>query len=72
MNAFEMAVDDNGLAYMGEIGVALRKIDPSFDSRTYGFASITSLFKRLTGLFDLVYKDNGTSLYVQLKSKTDK
>lgn len=69
MNAFEMAVDDNGLAYMGEIGVALRKIDPSFDSRTYGFGSITSLFKRLSDLFELVYQDNGTSLYVKLKGK---
>jgi uncharacterized LabA/DUF88 family protein len=69
MNAFEMAVDDNGLAYMGEIGVALRKIDPSFDSRTYGFASITSLFKKLSDLFELVYQDNGTSLYVKLKGK---
>jgi NYN domain/OST-HTH/LOTUS domain len=72
MNAFEMVVDDNGLAYMGEIGVALRKIDPSFDSRTYGFASITSLFKRLTGLFELVYQDHGTSLYIKLKNKIDK
>ncbi len=72
MNAFEMAVDDNGLAYMGEIGVALRKIDPSFDSRTYGFASITSLFKKLADLFELVYQDNGTSLYVKLKGKGEK
>jgi uncharacterized LabA/DUF88 family protein len=72
LTAFEMVVDDNGLAYMGEIGVALRKIDPSFDSRTYGFPSITSLFKRLSELFELVYQDNGTSLYIKLKNKTDK
>lgn len=72
MNAFEMAVDDNGLAYMGEIGVALRKIDPSFDSRTYGFASITSLFKKLADLFELVYQDSGSSLYVKLKGKGEK
>jgi len=68
MNAFEMVVDDNGLAYMGEIGVALRKIDPSFDSRTYGFASITTLFKQLSNLFEFVYQDNGTSLYLKLKN----
>jgi hypothetical protein len=72
MNAFEMAVDDNGLAYMGEIGVALRKIDPSFDSRTYGFGSITSLFKKLSDLFELVYQDSGSSLYVKLKGKGEK
>jgi len=68
MNAFEMVVDDNGLAYMGEIGVALRKIDPSFDSRTYGYASITTLFKQLSNLFEFVYQDNGTSLYLKLKN----
>ena len=54
MNTFEMAVDDNGLAYMGEIAVALRKISPNFDNRTYGFASITSLFKRLSDSLELI------------------
>ncbi len=72
MNAFEMAVNDNGLAYMGEIGIALRKINPSFDSRTYGHASITSLFKRLSDLFELVYQDNGSSLFLKLKSRIEK
>jgi hypothetical protein len=44
MKAFEMAVNDNGLAYMGEIGTALRKLEPSFDTRTYGSATMTALF----------------------------
>ncbi|MBS1511090.1 MAG: NYN domain-containing protein [Bacteroidetes bacterium] len=69
MNGFDMVVDDTGLAYMGEIGVALRKLDPSFDSRTYGFSSMTALFKSLSGLFELVYKDNGTSLFIKLKKQ---
>lgn len=69
LKAFDMVVDDNGLAYMGEMGTALRKLDPSFDSRTYGSATMTSLFKRLPDLFELVYKDNGSSLYLKLKDK---
>ena len=69
LKAFDMVVDDNGLAYMGEMGIALRKLDPSFDSRTYGSATMTSLFKRLSALFELVYKDNGSSLYLKLKDK---
>lgn len=69
LKAFDMVVDDNGLAYMGEMGTALRKLDPSFDSRTYGSATMTSLFKRLPNLFELVYKDNGTSLYLEQKDK---
>jgi len=66
MNAFDMAVDVNGLAYMGEIGNALRKINPGFDSRTYGSATITNLFKRLPELFELVYQDNNSSAYLKL------
>lgn len=72
LNAFDMVVDDNSLAYMGEMGTALRKLDPSFDSRTYGSATMTSLFKRLPDLFELVYKDNGTSLFLKLKDRNEK
>jgi len=69
LKAFDMVSDDNGLAYMGEMGTALRKLDPSFDSRTYGSATMTNLFKRLPDLFELVYKDNGSSLYLKIKDK---
>jgi uncharacterized LabA/DUF88 family protein len=62
MKAFEMAVNDNGLAYMGEIGTALRKLEPSFDTRTYGSATMTALFKRMPDFFELSYQDNGSSL----------
>lgn len=68
IKAYEMVEDDNGLAYMGEIGVALRKINPSFDSRTYGYSSIASLFRGMSDFFEFVYKDNGTSLYIRLKN----
>jgi len=67
LKAFDMVEDDNGFAYMGEMGTALRKLDPSFDSRTYGSATMTSLLKRLPSLFELVYKDNGSSLFLKLK-----
>ncbi|MBX7205593.1 MAG: NYN domain-containing protein [Bacteroidia bacterium] len=69
MNAFQMAVDDSGLAYMGVVGTALRKLDPSFDPRTYGFATMTSLFKSLSQFFELEYKDNNTSAYIKLKNQ---
>lgn len=72
LKAFDMVEDDNGLAYMGELGMALRKLDPGFDVRTYGSSTMTGLFKRLPGLFDLVYKDNGTSIYLKLKDGLDK
>jgi len=65
--AVDMVTDDRGFAYMGEIGVALRKLDPGFDPRTYGFGSITTLFKSLVDFFDFEYKDGGSSVYVKLK-----
>ena len=68
MTGFEMVVDDAGMAYMGEMGTALRKLDPSFDSRTYGFSTMTSLFKSLSDFFELEYKNNA-SLYIKLKKQ---
>lgn len=65
--AFEMVVGDNGLANMGDIGTALRKLDPSFDCRSYGSATTAKLFKRLPDIFEMVYKDNGTALYIKMK-----
>lgn len=68
LKAFDMVVGDNGLAYMGEIGAALRKLDPSFDCRTYSSASMTNLFKRLPNIFDLVYSEDGSSLFLKLNN----
>ncbi len=65
--AVDMVSDDRGFAYMGEIGIALRKIDPSFDPRTYGFGAITSLFKSLADYFEFEYRDGGSSVYIRLK-----
>ena len=65
--AVDMVSDDRGFAYMGEIGIALRKINPGFDPRTYGFGTITSLFKSLADFFDFEYRDGGSSVYIKLK-----
>ncbi len=65
--AVDMVSDDRGFAYMGEIGIALRKLDPGFDPRTYGFGSTTTLFKSLTDFFDFEYRDGGSSVYIRLK-----
>lgn len=65
--AVDMVSDDRGFAYMGEIGIALRKLDPSFDPRTYGFSAVTSLFKSLTDFFEFEYRDGGSSVYIRLK-----
>jgi len=42
--AFEISTNEEDEAYIAKVGVSLRKIDPSFDPRTYGFKTLTQLF----------------------------
>jgi len=65
--AVKMALQDDELAYMGTIGEKLRTLDPSFDTRSYGFGSLTAMFKSMPGLYELVYRNNGSSLYIKPK-----
>ncbi|MFZ1529328.1 MAG: NYN domain-containing protein [Ferruginibacter sp.] len=45
--AFEISSSEEGGTYISKVGLALRKIDPSFDPRTYGFKTLTQLFESL-------------------------
>jgi hypothetical protein len=45
--AFEISLNEEEEAYIAKVGSSLRKIDPSFDSRTYGFKTLTQLFESL-------------------------
>lgn len=46
--AFEISINnEEEEAYIARVGISLRKIDPSFDSRTYGFKTLTQLFESL-------------------------
>jgi uncharacterized LabA/DUF88 family protein len=65
--AFNMVVQEDELAYLGKIGEALRKLDPSFDTRTYGFKTMTPLFRSLSDYFEIITKDSGKSVYIKLK-----
>ena len=42
--AFEISTNEEDETYISKVGATLRKIDPSFDSRTYGFKTLTQLF----------------------------
>jgi len=54
--AVDMAMDVDGLAYMGDIAAKLRTIDPTFDPRTYGFDTISLLFKSFPNRYELIYR----------------
>jgi uncharacterized LabA/DUF88 family protein len=47
--AFDMSTNESNEVNISTIGLNLRKLDPSFDCRTYGFKTITSLFAKLEG-----------------------
>jgi hypothetical protein len=66
-SAFRMVKQDDEAAYMGGIGEALRRLDSSFDPRTFGFSSLTGLFKSLSDKYELEYRNNGTSVYIKEK-----
>jgi len=68
-NSVSDAADDDGWAFMGDVGSLLLKKQPNFDSRNFGFVKLTPLFKSLkqfeieqrdktSGRFKLIYVRN--------------
>lgn len=53
--AFDMSATESNEVYVSSMGLNLRKLDPSFDARTYGFKTLTQLFSKLK---DFVVVDN--------------
>lgn len=45
--AFDISMDENETAYISTVGANIRKIDPSFDTRTYSYKSLSKLFENL-------------------------
>lgn len=66
--------DENGWAYLGEVGNLLVKKQPSFDSRNYGFDKLTPMIKSI-GLYEIDVRETGASsskhIYIRIK-KTEK
>lgn len=45
--AFDISEQDDGWVHLGSLGQALHRLDPSFDSRTYGHKTLSLLVKSL-------------------------
>lgn len=45
--AYQMSTGDDDYAYVSAMGNNLRKLDPTFDVRAYGYYSLTSMLKNL-------------------------
>jgi hypothetical protein len=68
--AFDIAVQEDGWAFLGTLGHHLRQLDPGFDARTYGHSQLSTLVRANTKLFDIREEkgDEGNSvIYVKLK-----
>lgn len=68
--AFDIAVQEDGWAFLGTLGHHLRQLDPGFDARTYGHSQLSALVRANTKLFDIREEkgEEGNSvIYVKLK-----
>ncbi|NNF20612.1 MAG: NYN domain-containing protein, partial [Saprospiraceae bacterium] len=54
--------DEEGWAFLGDVGSLLLKKRPNFDSRNYGFEKLTPLIKSI-GKFDIEQRENPKSRY---------
>lgn len=64
--------DEEGWAFLGDVGSLLQKKQPNFDSRNYGFEKLTPLIKSI-GNFELEQRENPKSknklIFVKNKDK---
>lgn len=65
--------DDDGWAFLGDVGSLIQKKQPNFDSRNYGFEKLTPLIKSI-GSFDLEQRENTKSRHklIYVKNKESK
>jgi uncharacterized LabA/DUF88 family protein len=70
LQAFDLAVQDDGWAFLGMMGTHMRQLDPSFDPRTYGYKQLSQLIRAFPAVFEqkMGSKGDGTfNVYVRLK-----
>lgn len=61
-NSIRDLSDEDGWAFLGDVGGLIQKKQPNFDSRNYGFEKLTPLIKS-TGKFDIEQRENPKSRY---------
>jgi hypothetical protein len=66
--AFYQSIGDTDeWADLGQFGNNLRKIDPSFDSRSYGFSQLSKLLEYLPDVFELKRVKPNNVIHVRMK-----
>jgi uncharacterized LabA/DUF88 family protein len=68
----EDIADDDGWAFLAEVGSLLMKKKPDFDPRNYGFSKLTPLIKSLKKHFQVDERDSGKKHIKHIFIKTKK
>jgi uncharacterized LabA/DUF88 family protein len=72
-NTITALSDDEGWAFLGDVGSLLQKKQPNFDSRNYGFQKLTPLIKSI-GKFEIEHRESAKSknklIFVKNKEKS--
>lgn len=68
----EDVADDDGWAFLGDVGSLLQKKQPNFDSRNYGFMKLTPLISSITN-FEIERREDAKGrkklIYVKIREK---
>lgn len=72
-SALEMVADEDGYAFMGELGNLLLKQQPDFDPRNYGFSKLTQMVKSMDRFeIDARQTSNPHTKHIYLRDKKRK
>jgi predicted nuclease of predicted toxin-antitoxin system len=63
--------DDDGWAFLGDVGNLLQKKQPNFDARNYGFQKLTPLLKSIP-VFEIDHRENvkGKTKLIYIRNKS--
>lgn len=71
INSIEDIADEQGWAFLAELGSLINKKKPDFDPRNYGFPKLTPLIKSLQKYFEIDEREGGKPhikhIYVRIK-----
>ncbi|NNF19101.1 MAG: NYN domain-containing protein [Flavobacteriaceae bacterium] len=74
-DTIEDVADDDGWAFLGDVGSLLQKKQPNFDSRNYGFQKLTPLINSIDD-FEIERREDSKGrkklIYVKIKEKKSK
>ena len=66
--AFDISTNEEDRAHISTLGLNIRKIDPSFDPRSYGFRNLTKLFESIDK-FEVIKNEVGGLNHPLLRRK---